>query len=69
MIYKYIYIKNNKKVQLPKKSLKNPTSLRKSEEQRFSTKEIEIDFLLDSGAESNVINIPTWNEKQTLYPK
>ena len=28
----------------------------------------EIDFLIDSGAESNIINIPTWNEIKTLHP-
>ena len=26
-------------------------------------------FLIDSGAESNIINIPTWNEIKTLHPK
>ena len=31
--------------------------------------DLEIDFLIDSGAESNVINIPTWNEIKILHPK
>ena len=25
-------------------------------------------FLIDSGAESNIINIPTWNEIKTIHP-
>ena len=31
--------------------------------------DIEIDFLIDSGAESNSINIPTWNEIKILHAK
>ena len=31
--------------------------------------DLEIDFLIYSGAESNIINIPTWNEIKTLRPK
>ena len=27
-----------------------------------------MDFLIDSGAESNIINIPTWNEIKSLHP-
>ena len=34
----------------------------------FQPPDLEIDFLIDSGAESNVINIPTWNEIRTLHP-
>ena len=30
--------------------------------------DLKIDFLIDSGAESNIINIPTWNEIKTLHP-
>ena len=30
--------------------------------------DLEIDVLIDSGAESNIINIPTWNEIKTLHP-
>ena len=26
-----------------------------------------MDFLIDSGAESNIINIPSWNEIKTLH--
>ena len=35
----------------------------------FQPPDLEIDFLIDSGAESNFINIPTWNEIKTLHPK
>ena len=28
----------------------------------FQPPDLEIDFLIDSGAESDIINIPTWNE-------
>ena len=30
--------------------------------------DLEIDVLIDSGAESIIINIPTWNEIKTLHP-
>ena len=36
---------------------------------KFQPPDLEIDFLIDSGAESNIINIPTWNEIKTLHPK
>ena len=34
----------------------------------FQPPDLEIDFLIDSGAESNIINIPTWNEIKALHP-
>ena len=34
----------------------------------FQPPDLEIDFLIDSGAESNIINIPTWNKIKTLHP-
>ena len=34
----------------------------------FQPPDLEIDFLIDSGAESNIINILTWNEIKTLHP-
>ena len=34
----------------------------------FQPPDLEIDFLIDSGAESNIINIPTWNEIKTFHP-
>ena len=35
----------------------------------FQSPDLKIDFLIDSGAESNIIKIPTWNELQILHPK
>ena len=35
----------------------------------MQTPDLEIDFLIDSGAESNIINIPTWNEIKILHPQ
>ena len=35
----------------------------------FQPPDLEIDFLIDSGAESNIINILTWNEIRLLHPK
>ena len=35
----------------------------------FQPPDLEIDFLIDSGAESNIINIPTWNEIKILHPR
>ena len=34
----------------------------------FQPPDLEIVFLIDSGAESNIINNPTWNEIKTLHP-
>ena len=31
--------------------------------------DLEIDFSLESGAESNIINIPTWNEIKILHQR
>ena len=44
----------------------NSVSLRKFKE-KFQPPDLEIDFLIDSGAESNIIIIPTWNEINTLH--
>ena len=35
----------------------------------FQPSDLEIDFLIDSGAEPNIFNIPTWNEIKNLHPK
>ena len=35
----------------------------------FQSPDLEIDFLIDSGAESNIIKFPTWNEIKNLQPK
>ena len=35
---------------------------------QFRTPDLEIVFLIDCGAESNIINIPTWNEIKIVHP-
>ena len=35
---------------------------------KFQPPDLEIDFLIYSKAESNIINIPTWNEIKILHP-
>ena len=52
-----------------RKNLDNTISFGKSKSKEFQPPDLEIDFLIDSGAESNIINIPTWNEIKTLHPK
>ena len=46
-----------------------PFLLESPRNKEFQPPNLEIDFLIDSGAESNIINIPTWNEIKTLHPK
>ena len=46
-----------------------PFLLENPRNKKFQPPDLEIDFLIDSGAESNIINIPTWNEIKTLHPK
>ena len=45
-----------------------PFLLESPRNKEFQPPNLEIDFLIDSGAESNIINIPTWNEIKTLHP-
>ena len=45
-----------------------PLLLESPRNKEFQPPDLEIDFLIDSGAESNIINIPTWNEIKTLHP-
>ena len=45
-----------------------PFLLESPRNKEFQPPDLEIDFLIDSGAESNIINIPTWNEIKTLHP-
>ena len=69
-MFKYkSYLSKYTKRTTQRKNLDNTISLRNSKKQRISTIDLEIDFLIDSGAESNIINIPTWNEIKTLHPK
>ena len=45
-----------------------PFLLESPKSKEFQPPEFEIDFLIDSGAESNIINIPTWNKIRLLHP-
>ena len=45
-----------------------PFLLESPRNKEFYPPDLEINFLIDSGAESNTINIPTWNEIKTLHP-
>ena len=64
-----IFIKIYKKKQPKKKIWTIPFLLESPRNKEFQPLDLEIDFLIDSGAESNIINIPTWNEIKTLNPK
>ena len=45
-----------------------PFLLESPKSKQFQPPDLKIDFLIDTGAESNIINIPTWNEIKTLHP-
>ena len=64
----HIY-QNIQKEQLKEKIWTIPFLLESPKSKEFQPPDLEIDFLIDSGAESNIINIPTWNEIKTLHPK
>ena len=64
----HIY-RNIQKEQPNKKIWTIPFLLESPRNKEFQPPDLEIDFLIDSGAESNIINIPTWNEIKTLHPK
>ena len=61
------YLSKYTKKSTQKKIWTIPFLLERNKE--FQPPDLEIDFLIDSGAESNIINIPTWNEIKTLHPK
>ena len=46
-----------------------PLLLESPKSKQLQTPDLELDFLIDSGAESNIINIPTWDKKRILHPK
>ena len=46
-----------------------PFLLESPRNKEFQPPDLEIDFSIDSGAESNIINILTWNGIKTLHPK
>ena len=64
----HIY-QNIQKEQPKEKIWTIPFLLESPKNKEFQPPDLEIDFLIDSGAESNIINIPTWNEIKTLHPK
>ena len=64
---KHIY-QNIQKEQPREKIWTIPFLLESPRSKEFQPPDLEIDFLIDSGAESNIINIPTWNEIKTLHP-
>ena len=64
----HIY-QNIQKKQPREKIWTMPFLLERPRNREFQPPDLEIDFLNDSGAESNIINIPTWNEIKTLHPK
>ena len=45
-----------------------PFLLESPKSTEFQPPDLEMVFLIDSGAESNIINIPTWNEIKSLHP-
>ena len=47
----------------------NPLLLESLKSKDFQPTDLEIGFLLDSGAESKIFNIPTWNEIKILHPR
>ena len=63
---KHIY-QNIQKEQPREKIWTIPFLLESPRNKEFQPPDLEIDFLIDSGAESNIINIPTWNEIKTLH--
>ena len=64
---KHIY-QNIQKEQPSEKIWTIPILLEKPRSKEFQPPDLEFDFLIDSGAESNIINIPAWNEIKTLHP-
>ena len=64
---KHIY-QNIQKEQPREKIWTIPFLLESPRSKEFQPPGLEIDFLIDSGAESNIINIPTWNEIERLHP-
>ena len=64
---KHIYQSIQKK-QPREKSWTIPLLLESPRSKEFQPPDLEIDFLIDSGAKSNIINFPTWKEIRTLHP-
>ena len=66
-ITNHIY-QNIQKEQIREKLWTIPFLLESPKSKEFQPPDLEMDFLIDSGAESNINNIPTWNEIKTLHP-
>ena len=64
---KHIY-QNIQKEQPREKIWTNSFLLESPRNKEFQPPDLEIGFLIDSGAESIINNIPTWNEIKTLHP-
>ena len=64
----HIY-QNIQKEQPREKICTIPFLLESPRNKEFRPPDLEIDFWIDLGAESNIIIIPTWNEIKTLHPK
>ena len=62
------YLSKYKKEQPREKIWTIPFLLESPRSKKFQPPDLETDFLIDSEAESNIINIPTWNEIKTLHP-
>ena len=67
--YKSHLSKYTKKKQPKEKIWTIPFLLESPRNKEFQPPDLEIDFLIDSGAESNIINIPTWNEIKIITPQ
>ena len=63
---KHIY-QNIQKEQPREKIWTIPFLVESPRSKEFQPPDLEIEFLIDSGAESNIINIPTRNEIKTLH--
>ena len=62
------YLSKHTKRSTKRKIWTIPLLLESPRSKELEPPDLEIDFLIDSGAESNMINIPTWNEIKTLHP-
>ena len=61
-----LYQNASNKIQLPTEKIWTiPLLLESPKNKNFQSLDLATDFLIESGAESNLINLPTWNEMQT----
>ena len=62
-----IYQNLPKEPQLPKEKIWTvPLLLENPKCKQFQTQDLELEFLIYSGVESNIINIPTWNSTSKI---